>query len=101
MKLDDRGRPIQDEEDLELGDNCIIVPQVVPGMTEGVAAKPAKPSRAKGRAATIAAVEGDEPEPVAEAKPRGGGKRADRAAAPAGRRTATRKAAGKPAKRRR
>jgi DNA topoisomerase-6 subunit B len=97
VKLDDRGRPIQDEEDLELGDNCIIVPQVVPGMTEGEAAKPAKPSRAKGRAAKIVAVEGDEPEPVAEAKPRGGRKRA----ALAGRRTATRNAAGKPAKRRR
>jgi DNA topoisomerase-6 subunit B len=31
VKLDDRGRPIREEEDLELGDNCIIVPQVVPG----------------------------------------------------------------------
>jgi DNA topoisomerase-6 subunit B len=31
VKLDDRGRPIQEEEDLELGDNCIIVPQTVPG----------------------------------------------------------------------
>jgi DNA topoisomerase-6 subunit B len=31
VKLDDRGRPIEDEEELELGDNCIIVPQVVPG----------------------------------------------------------------------
>ncbi len=99
MKLDDRGRPIQDEEELELGDNCIIVPQVIPGVAEGAAAKPAKSSRAKGRAGKIAAVEGDEP--AAEAKPRGGRKRVDRAAAPAGRRTATRKAAGKPAKRRR
>jgi hypothetical protein len=101
VKLDDRGRPIQDEEDLELGDNCIIVPQVIPGVAEGAAAKPVKPSRAKGRAGKIAAVDGDEPEPAAETKPRGGGKRADRAAAPAGRRTATRNAAGKPAKRRR
>jgi hypothetical protein len=32
MKLDDRGKPIQDEEELELGDNCIIVPQTVPGL---------------------------------------------------------------------
>ena len=99
MKLDDRGRPIQDEEELELGDNCIIVPQVIPGVAEGAAAKPAKSSRAKGRAGKIAAVEGDEP--AAEAKPRGGRERVDRGAAPAGRRTATRKAAGKPAKRRR
>ncbi|MFN9944767.1 MAG: DNA topoisomerase VI subunit B, partial [bacterium] len=26
VRLDDRGKPIEDEEDLELGDNCIIVP---------------------------------------------------------------------------
>jgi DNA topoisomerase-6 subunit B len=31
VKLDDRGKPIQEEEDLELGDNCIIVPQTIPG----------------------------------------------------------------------
>ena len=31
VKLDDRGRPIEEEEDLELGDNCIIVPQKLPG----------------------------------------------------------------------
>ncbi len=31
VKLDDRGKPIVDEEELELGDNCIIVPQTVPG----------------------------------------------------------------------
>jgi DNA topoisomerase-6 subunit B len=27
VKLDDRGKPIVDEEELELGDNCIIVSQ--------------------------------------------------------------------------
>ena len=43
VKLDDRGRPIQDEEDLELGDNCIIVPQAVPGAT--AAEPPAEPAR--------------------------------------------------------
>jgi DNA topoisomerase-6 subunit B len=32
VKLDDRGRPIQDEEELELGDNCIIVPQTPAGL---------------------------------------------------------------------
>jgi DNA topoisomerase-6 subunit B len=31
VKLDDRGKPIEDEEELELGDNCIIVPPAVPG----------------------------------------------------------------------
>lgn len=30
VKLDDRGKPIIDEEELELGENCIIVPQNVP-----------------------------------------------------------------------
>jgi len=32
VKLDDRGKPIVDEEELELGDNCIIVSQTVPGL---------------------------------------------------------------------
>jgi DNA topoisomerase-6 subunit B len=31
VKLDDRGRPIEEDEELELGDNCIIVPQKLPG----------------------------------------------------------------------
>jgi hypothetical protein len=64
VKLDDRGRPIQEEEDLELGDNCIIVPQVIPGQTDGDAAKPTK--LAKGRKSKIATVEGDEPEAAGE-----------------------------------
>ena len=34
VKLDDRGRPIEEEEDLDLGDNCIIVPQIPPGEPE-------------------------------------------------------------------
>jgi DNA topoisomerase-6 subunit B len=34
VKLDDRGRPIEEEDELDLGDNCIIVPQVVPGEDE-------------------------------------------------------------------
>lgn len=34
VKLDDRGRPIEEEDDLDLGDNCIIVSQTVPGETE-------------------------------------------------------------------
>jgi DNA topoisomerase-6 subunit B len=48
VKLDDRGRPIEDEEDLELGDNCIIVPQAVPGATTeqpAAAEEKAKPRR--------------------------------------------------------
>ena len=52
MKLDDRGRPIQEEEDLELGDNCIIVPQTLPG-TQATAPEPAakdkKPAKRKRR----------------------------------------------------
>ena len=31
VKLDDRGKPIEEEDDLDLGDNCIIVPQALPG----------------------------------------------------------------------
>ena len=38
VKLDDRGKPIEDEEELELGDNCIIVPPTVPGATAADAA---------------------------------------------------------------
>ncbi len=34
VKLDDRGRPIEEEEDLDLGENCIIVPQTTPGEPE-------------------------------------------------------------------
>jgi DNA topoisomerase-6 subunit B len=50
VKLDDRGRPIQEEEDLELGDNCIIVPQAVPGAAAAPAADAdAKPTRGRKR----------------------------------------------------
>ncbi|MFM7205255.1 MAG: hypothetical protein ACKO4T_01095, partial [Planctomycetaceae bacterium] len=62
VKLDDRGRPIQDEEELELGENCIIVPQVIPGQANGDAKAAATPSKAKGRASKIVTVEGDGPE---------------------------------------
>jgi len=60
MKLDDRGRPIQDEEELELGENCIIVPQVLPGQAGG-AGEPAGTKRRRGGrgSTTIATVEGD------------------------------------------
>ncbi len=37
VKLDDRGKPIVDEEELELGDNCIIVPQTVPELSGAAA----------------------------------------------------------------
>jgi DNA topoisomerase-6 subunit B len=48
VKLDDRGRPIEEEEDLELGDNCIIVPQTVPGsVAESAAPEAAHPSHKK------------------------------------------------------
>jgi len=83
VKLDDRGRPIQEEEDLELGDNCIIVPQVVPGMAEGEAAKPA--GKSKGRKSKITTVEDD-----ASAPPDDGSQRAKKPA-----RTAAKKSAKK------
>jgi DNA topoisomerase-6 subunit B len=72
VKLDDRGKPIVDEEELELGDNCIIVPQTVPGLS--AAAGPAveadageKPSRGRRKkpAAETSAVE----KPAAAKKP--------------------------------
>jgi DNA topoisomerase-6 subunit B len=54
VKLDDRGRPIQEEEDLELGENCIIVPQGIPAAapaappaTAGADGEPAQKGRAK------------------------------------------------------
>jgi DNA topoisomerase VI subunit B len=74
VKLDDRGRPIQDEEDLELGENCIIVPQTMPGQADGSTeadTKPAGKRRGKGR--TIASVEGDD---AAETTPPAGKKAA-------------------------
>jgi DNA topoisomerase VI subunit B len=82
MKLDDRGRPIQDEEALELGENCIIVPQVIPGQSGDESAR-ATPRLAKGRASKIPTVEGD----AADAAPpsrRGRTKASDAAASAAG-----------------
>ena len=46
-KLDDRGRPIEEEDDLDLGDNCIIVPTMIPGATVPAAASAAAPVRSK------------------------------------------------------
>ncbi|MFM7242687.1 MAG: ATP-binding protein [Planctomycetaceae bacterium] len=94
VKLDDRGRPIQDEEELELGENCIIVPQVIPGQTgDGAPAGGGKGRKSKGRASKIATVESDEPEPepaAATGTPRAAAKKA----------TAKRAAGKKPAGRR-
>ena len=97
VKLDDRGRPIREEEDLELGDNCIIVPQVIPGQADGDAMAEPKPAakgkgKAKGRQATIATVDDDAAESPAAAPKR-----------PAAEKPAARKrgAAKKPAARRR
>jgi DNA topoisomerase-6 subunit B len=44
VKLDDRGRPIEDQEEFELGDNCIIVPQKLPGASTD---EPAAEEKAK------------------------------------------------------
>jgi DNA topoisomerase VI subunit B len=51
VKLDDRGKPIEDEEELELGDNCIIVPPTVPGAAAAAGTEQAtgKPDRKRGR----------------------------------------------------
>jgi DNA topoisomerase-6 subunit B len=40
VKLDDRGRPIEEEDDLDLGENCIIVPQPMPGETKAPEQEP-------------------------------------------------------------
>jgi DNA topoisomerase VI subunit B len=72
VKLDDRGKPIVDEEELELGDNCIIVPQTVPGLpaaagpaVEADAGEKASRGRKKKPAAETPAVE----KTAAEKKP--------------------------------
>ncbi len=62
VKLDDRGRPIQDEEELELGDNCIIVPQAMPTSGETKQKSAAHAKRSKG----IRTVEGDADESTVE-----------------------------------
>ena len=52
VKLDDRGRPIEEADDLDLGDNCIIVAQKLPGESadEPTAAAADKPkAKAKKR----------------------------------------------------
>ena len=69
LKLDDRGRPIQEEEDLELGDNCIIVPQLIPGQA-GDDAAAGSTKTAQGRRSKIATVEGDKPEAPVAANPK-------------------------------
>ena len=75
VKLDDRGKPIVDEEELELGDNCIIVPQAVPGLSGAAADSVAngdtneKPTRGRKKTATkIPVVEkaADEKSPAAK-----------------------------------
>jgi DNA topoisomerase-6 subunit B len=96
VKLDDRGRPIQEEEELELGDNCIIVPQVVPGMAEAApdeaTAKPKKQRRG------APAAGGDDADAPGEPAPRErAGKRTGKTTRPAAAKKAVAK---KPAKRR-
>jgi DNA topoisomerase-6 subunit B len=62
VKLDDRGRPIeQDEEDLELGDNCIIVPQVIPGQPAVAEAEEPGAATGKQRAARSVRKGGKQP----------------------------------------
>ena len=61
VKLDDRGKPIEEEDDLDLGENCIIVSQMptqssdMAGDDEPEAAKPAPKQRGKARVRESAA----------------------------------------------
>jgi hypothetical protein len=64
VKLDDRGRAIEEEDDLDLGENCIIVPQPLPGADEAVV-EAAAGKATRGRKSRIATVEDDE-EPSAQ-----------------------------------
>ena len=58
VRLDDRGRPIEDEEELELGDNCIIVSPTVPGVTDGAETTPSAGGKARGKRAKATTVVG-------------------------------------------
>ncbi len=46
VKLDDRGRPIAEEDDLDLGENCIIISQE-PAAGPAEPAEPAEPAAKK------------------------------------------------------
>ena len=59
--------PIEEEDDLDLGENCIIVPQAIPGAEEPAADTPASKAK-RGKRSRIATVEGDEEEPAAPPK---------------------------------
>ena len=60
VKLDDRGKPIEEEDDLDLGENCIIVSQMptqpsdIAGDDEPEVAKPVR-KQAKARESTAPA----------------------------------------------
>jgi DNA topoisomerase-6 subunit B len=78
VKLDDRGRPIEEEDDLDLGENCIIV--AAPS-GESAAEPVAKGSRGKRRAATettetteVAAIEAPLPATTPDRNTSGGRK---------------------------
>ena len=58
VRLDDRGRPIEDEEELELGDNCIIVSPTVPGVADGAETTPSAGGKARGKRAKATTVVG-------------------------------------------
>jgi DNA topoisomerase-6 subunit B len=97
VRLDDRGKPIEDEEDLELGDNCIIVPPKILGGGDDAAASAAAEQgpasgRKRGKGKAIAVVEDDAPETTG---PKAGATRGER------RPGARTKAGGKSAGRRR
>jgi hypothetical protein len=72
VKLDDRGRPIEEEDDLELGDNCIIVTPTQPAAATAAPEATAKPGRRK---AITVVEDSEQPPPV---KTAGTARRGDR-----------------------
>jgi DNA topoisomerase-6 subunit B len=91
VRLDDRGRPIEDEEELELGDNCIIVPPKIPGAGEDAAtaipAAESRPARGRKRGKAVA----DETTAVADEAVPAPGKQPRKSRQPAGRKPAGRR----------
>ena len=76
VKLDDRGRPIGEEDDLDLGDNCIIVAQEPAGETEHP--EPPIVAATAPQRRRSAKTPGDEPPAAPAARPRPPAKRSRR-----------------------
>jgi hypothetical protein len=50
VKLDERGRPIEEEDDLDLGENCIIVQPTQPAAASATAEEDGEETSPKKRA---------------------------------------------------